>query len=353
MKTNEFFAQLWARIRAFFAQQTPKSIFLMVCGCIVLIAVGVSLCGAFDKSKKHIERKLYGEEIGENGLRYKRGVHIYNPANGEVLVDSIDWLYVAHDDTIGILAKNHKRAYINLNTAKIITSLDYNKAWIFSCERGVMVRNDTVYIFRPDGSVVNPNGFKYRKQYEMLFYADRLVVNVENDLEGLIDTAAQWVLPPQYKSIEIDYAHKLYNTRLDEQCIVYDYDLHPLLQGNYKSIDVDWSEGLIATEYNGIQHLFSYEGKLLYQVIFKRIEALDYNTGRKDAEDRDIYEETDCFVYVDYNDKKGLMDKHYKVLTPPLFHDIEAQTRHTFFASFGEYSKRFGTLIDDHGKAIR
>lgn len=47
------------------------------------------------------------------------------------------------------------------------------------------------------------------------------------------------------------------------------------------------------------------------------------------------------------------MDKHYHVLTPQLFHSIEAQTKHVFFASFGEYSDRFGTLIDDHGKALR
>jgi hypothetical protein len=116
---------------------------------------------------------------------------------------------------------------------------------------------------------------------------------------------------------------------------------------------VDWSEGLIVTEHNGIQRLFDYEGKLVYKVIYKGIEELVYNTHRQDSEGKDIYEETDCYVYVDYNNKRGLMDKHYRVLTPPLFCSIEAQTKHVFFASFGEYSDRFGTLIDDHGKALR
>jgi hypothetical protein len=46
------------------------------------------------------------------------------------------------------------------------------------------------------------------------------------------------------------------------------------------------------------------------------------------------------------------MDKRYQILTPPLFYDITAQTKHTFFASFGNWSNRFGTLIDDHGKPI-
>lgn len=187
----------------------------------------------------------------------------------------------------------------------------------------------------------------------MLFHNDKLVVNVDNDKVGLIDTAAQWVLPPLYSMIENEYRHRLYNTRTNDACIIYNHDLDTILIGDYKSVDVDWSEGLIATEHNGIQHLFSYEGKLIYEVIFKSIEELAYNTGRKDAHGNEIWEETNCYVYVDYNNKKGLMDKRYRVLTPPLFYDIEAQTKHTFFASFGEWSNRFGTLIDEHGKPIR
>ena len=336
-----------------FKSLSTKSILFIITSIVVLIATISSLCASFSSTSKHVKDKLYGEEIGNNRLRYKHGDHIYNPETGQILVDSIEWLHVKYGDTIAILAKNNRRAYINLNTAELITPLIYDKAWTFSCHRGVMVKSDTIFIFRRDGSIVNPDGFKYKNQYELLYHADKLVVNVDHDKVGLIDTAAQWVLPPVYSLIENEYQHRLYNTRLDDQCIVYSYDLDTVLMGNYKTIDVDWSEGLIATEHNGIQHLFSYEGKLIYEVIFKAIKELTYNTGRKDAHGNNIWEETNCYVYVDYNNKKGLMDKRYRVLTPPLFHDIKAQTKHTFFASFGEWSNRFGTLIDEHGKPIR
>ena len=42
--------------------------------------------------------------------------------------------------------------------------------------------------------------------------------------------------------IENEYQHRLYNTRIDDQCIVYSYDLDTVLLGHYKTIDVDWSE---------------------------------------------------------------------------------------------------------------
>ena len=345
MKLSSFFQR--------FKSLSTKSILFIIASIVVLIATISSLCASFSSTSKHVKDKLYGEEIGDNHLRYKHGCHIYDPETGKILVDSIDWLHVSYSDTIAILAKNNRRAYINLNTAELITPLVYEKAWEFSCDRGIMVKSDTIYIFRRDGSIVNPNGFKYKKQYEMLYHNDKLVVNVDNDKVGLIDTAAQWVLPPLYSMIENEHSHRLYNTKINDECIVYNYALDTVLMGNYKAIDVDWSEGLIATEHNGIQHLFSYEGKLIYEVIFKAIKELTYNTGRKDAHGNEIWEETNCYVYVDYNNKEGLMDKRYRVLTPPLFYDIKAQTKHTFFASFGEWSNRFGTLIDEHGKPIR
>ena len=338
-------------LRRFWQARSRSVRVLLVCAPVIIAALVYSLARSGSSAPKAIQKRLYGEEIGRNGLRYKHGAHIYNPETGEILVDSITWLHINRGDTIAILAKNHRRAYINLNTAELITPLQFDRAWEFACNRGIMSRNDSLFIFRRDGSLVSTSGLTAGNQYEYLFYENRLALNVDYDHVGLLDTAGNWVLEPIYQKIETNYGHRLYNTRLGDECIVYGYDLQPVLRGAYKSVDVDWSEGLIATEHNGIQRLFDYEGKLLYQVIYKRIETLEYT--HKDKNGDDISEETDCYVYVDYNNKRGLMDKHYRVLTPPLFHDIEAQTKHVFFASFGEFSNRFGTLIDDHGKALR
>ena len=350
---TSFFARLWVGIVAFWKARSIATRVILVCLPVIIIATCISFSKSLKSAPKVIEKRLYGEEIGRNGLRYKHGAHIYDPETNEILVDSIEWLHISRGDTIAILAKKHRRAYINLNTAELITPLEYDKAWEFACNRGIMSRKDSLFIFRRDGSQVNLEGIVVRNQYDHQFYDNKLVMKVDYDRVGLMDTACQWILEPTYSKIETDYGRRLFNTKLGEECIVYDFELKPVLRGAYKNIDIDWSEGLIATEHNGIQRLFDYKGKLIYKVIFKKIENLTYNTGRQDKDEKDIYEDTDCFVYVDYNNKKGLMDKHYQVLTPPLFHSIEAQTKHIFFASFGDYSNRFGTLIDDHGKALR
>lgn len=343
----------WAINLPTLRHMTFKQIILIFGSAIILIALTYAAIGTSSSSKKHLKNAIYGEEIGNNGLRYKHGDHIYNPKTGKILIDSIAWLHIPYGDSIGILAKNGKRAYINLNTGKTITPLSYDKAWEFNNERGIMVKDDSIYIFKPDGELVNPVGLKYNGQYELLFYRGKLALKIADKRVGLIDTAAQWILQPVYTYIKTEHQHNLYNTKLDEQCIVYNYELDTVLIGNYKEIAIDWSEGIIATEHNGIQHLFDYKGKLIYEVIFQDIRELTYNTMRLDSDGKEIWESTECYAYIDYNDKEGLMDKNYKVLTPPLFHDIKAKGKHIFFATFGEYHDKFGTLIDNHGKPIR
>ena len=348
-KMRLLLTQCWNKLQ----KCSLKSIIISCCIGIIGIALIYALIGTFFSSQNNLKNVLYGEVIGNKGLRYKHGDYIYNPKTGEILVDSISWLHVSYADSIGILAKNGKRAFINLNTGQVLTPLDYDKAWEFNSGRGIMIKNDSIYIFRTDGSLVNPVGFKYNGQYQMLFNRGKLVLKLDNKKVGLLDTAATWILEPNYTYITDEYNHDIYNAKIDEQCIVYNHDLDTILIGNYKKVNVDWSQGIIVTEHNGIQHLFDYNGKLVYEVIFKDIRELTYNTMRTDHNENEIWESTDCYAYTDYNGKEGLMDKNYKVLTPPLFYSINARGKHIFFATFGEWNKQFGTLIDHHGKPIR
>lgn len=155
---SSFFVRVWTGIAAFWKARSTSSRVMLVCLPVILIAISLAFSRSFKTAPKAIEKRLYGEEIGRDGLRYKHGAHIYNPETGKILVDSIEWLHVTRGDTIAILAKNHRRAFINLNNAQLITPLDYDKAWEFSCNRGIMSRHDSLFIFRRDGSLVNTTG---------------------------------------------------------------------------------------------------------------------------------------------------------------------------------------------------
>ena len=165
-----------------------------ISAAIVVTAIGVALYKHYEKPVKN---KLLGNEIGTNGLRYVYHDYIYNPKTGKKLVTDVDWLYISSNDSIGILAKEGKRAYINLNTANLITPLEFDKAWVFACNRGVMIKNDSVFIFRRNGSQVLPEPLPYQQEYELIFYRNQFVIHGTPDLVGVIDTTGQWVLPPE------------------------------------------------------------------------------------------------------------------------------------------------------------
>lgn len=341
----------WASVKAFWTSRKWGVKLLTVC---IISLMGYGLYSMLDRAYR--QRKIescYDYSIGQKGLQYnelKR--RIYNPKTKTVIVDKIEWLHYHHSDTIGILAKDNKRAFINLNTGQLITPLTFDKGWQFSCKRGVLSRNDSLYIFRPDGSQVNAEGIPTIDNYEFVFHNNQLLVKQDIDQYGLLDTAAHWLLEPEYKQLDIDYHHQRIIGQIEEEWVVYDFGIQEKLRGPYKSIQSDWTEGLIVTELDGIQHLYSYDGQLLHKVIYRSIERIRYDTEKTDHNGNTIYAETDCYMYQNYDYKCGLMDKNYRPLTPAIFYDIEAQNKHLFFASFGEYHHSFGTMIDEYGHEI-
>ena len=69
-----------------------KSILLLSSGLVVLIATIVALSGTISSASKRMEKNLYGEEIGNNHLRYKYGCHIYNPETGKMEAASGEYI---------------------------------------------------------------------------------------------------------------------------------------------------------------------------------------------------------------------------------------------------------------------
>ena len=55
---------------------SARSILLLTSGIVILIATIVALSGTISSATKRVEKKLYGEEIGDNHLRYKHRCHI-------------------------------------------------------------------------------------------------------------------------------------------------------------------------------------------------------------------------------------------------------------------------------------
>lgn len=347
-KITSIFANVWNYIKR------HKGLFIVV--LVIAVAYGIYSC------RFRIGRLLnsddydyyYEEEVGKNGYIYDRSNGwIKEPYTGIKVITDIDWIRL-DGDSICVIAIDDKRAYINLNTCKLITDLVYDKAWVFCNGVGVMTRGDSIYVFDRTGKQINKRAYYYDDEYELLFHDGVMVVHDDKEHVGVIDTKCQWIFPPIYDELEYDVDHKLCSVRKGDKRMVFNNDMDTILCGEWKKVSISYSAGIVVTETNGVERLFDYDGKLLCDVVYSDIETLSYNTGRTDSDDDYIYEECNCLVYSNYSGKKGLMDRDYKILTPPIYSDITAKSRHILFATFSDnWYNEVGTLIDDHGHQIR
>jgi len=310
-------------------------IFLSVAAAIVLTVLACSKV-----NEAEFRELAYDEwEVGDNGLIYKTGERLFDPKSNKTLVNDIDWLQYETYDSIGVLAKKGKRAFINLNTGKLLTSLSYDHGWFFRSNRGVMERNDSLFIFDRSGKVLNKVGIPARGNnlYEYLFNDGKMVVEAEPNKYGILDTAARWIMEPIYDHLEHNWDNQLYSCKLGDTWSVLNYDLDTIMCGKWKNLDISWNSGIIVTETNGIERSYSYEGKLLFNVIYESIDQLYYDD-----------EPTGLFRYTAHSGKCGLMDSNYKPLTPPQFYEIEARSKSVFFGYYGD----FGVLLNRKGQTI-
>ncbi len=210
-----------------------KKWIVIVIAATMVVFFAIDIVGTIQLSRQRILMDRYGVPIGAGTLNYMRGErkYIYDRNTGEIKIDSIDWIYIEDFDSLAILAKNNKRAYFNVNTCELLTDLYGDRAWAFLCGRGVMSKGDSVIIYKRDGSVVPTPHIHYKNENEMVYKDGTLTVAGDNSLYGLIDTAAQWILPPECAYIVTDTVRKVHITKKDGLFNIYDYNLTPIISG--------------------------------------------------------------------------------------------------------------------------
>lgn len=207
-----------------------KKYIVIFIAATMVVFFAIDIVGTIQLSSKRIALDKYGTHIGSGNMYYKRDSlnFLYDISTGEVKIDSIDWIYVEDFDTLAILAKYNKRAYFNINTGELLTDITGDKAWAFLGDRGVMSKGDSITIYRRDGSVVPSSHIHYRNEVEMTFRGGALIVAGDDSLYGLIDTAAQWILPPENVYIVTDTVRKIHIAKKDSIFNIYDFNITPI-----------------------------------------------------------------------------------------------------------------------------
>ena len=138
----------------------------------------------------------------------KGNITVYDKEKKEALLEDIQWLntYKKDKDSLLVFAKDDKRGYLNINSAKVqIPAEKYTRAWIFSEGVAVVEEDGVIKFIDPQNNVLADNvEFCIISGYEYVFHNGGCIVENPIDLtkRGLMDKYGKWLISPEYDRIE-------------------------------------------------------------------------------------------------------------------------------------------------------
>lgn len=321
---------------------------------ILAVVFIVSICDTYyDKHYKEahcydpdcIHSEFLGKNIYYHNLDDGRG-YVFNSKTEEKILRHITWISRPMDnDSLICFCDGKKRGYFSKNTGEVVIPAKYNHAWVFSDGLACVDDNGTINFIDGTGQVVIDNVAPYVPKMDGLFFYGGYCVVDDNcgEITNLIDKSGKNVLPQEYTSIQGVPDCGLWIVKKGEMQGVYDRDFRVLIPLSDCSVWVQ--EGTIKqTLPNHTIKNYTLSGELINDFYIATIRKLEYEMDdvlyrRVQVEDIDDSGElTEMPQYEAYHPTatarlrayvagdlyEGLMTAEGRVVTMPLYKDIEA-----------------------------
>lgn len=297
---------------------------------------------------------------------YENGSHGYirDERSGKKVLRDVAWIVESDgNDSLMCFASKGYRGYFNMNTGKVDIPADrYTKAWDFSEGfAAVMDGDSTIRFINPSGKVVIDIDFRYTPKCDkrpFVFREGYCAMVGSNGAWGLINSQGKWCVKPQYDYIK--YNDKgFWTVWKDGRKGLMNDSLRLVLEPVFRDVVVD-SYGLEALMENYVRQLFAFDGTLIHDFTYTRVDDLVYKTGSEDEEQYDCKWELSPYkvYYTTYStedvDRAGLLGPDGKPITPPLYREIKAVSAYCFrcFFDYDCDGEGLSVLIDNKGKVI-
>lgn len=227
----------------------------------------------------------------------------------------MDWIQEATADTLSAFGRNGKFGFVNNKTGEIAIAKRYHNAWGFSDGLAGVQQDGYIGFIDHQGNVVIDFMFPaYGNDLEgYSFKYGYCVAANENGKKGIIDKTGTWVIRPGY---------------------------------DYASVCKDYA--IVAND--GVQMQISYDGIVENPYVLANIEPLYYSREEHEYSYEEEKHYTDFYAYC-AGGRWGLMDKHCRRLTKPIFDSITALSGDIFRATLMDGSSEI--LLDANGDTIK
>ncbi len=291
--------------------------------------------------------------------------------DGHKTIGDIVWMAkpLGHD-SLCCYSDGAKRGYFSKYTGEPVIEPKYGHAWVFSEGLAAVEEGGRIKFIDQTGKVVIDNGLEYDKDAEgyVFHYGYCVASEVGSRKYGLIDRQGDWAVKAGYD--EITPVDSMWLMRAGGK------------EGVMKAVDMSFLIPMADVEIkcghdcfyvkgrDNVVAMYGRDGKIIddshvYRVkpLFYETNELAYNTRKTYDENGDVltsetdYENpTNLMSAADRNAYEngfgdyGLISEDGKIITPPLYKNIQALARGVYMC---EDAGGFGILVDNDGKRIK
>lgn len=310
-----------------------------------------------------ISRDIYYHDHGD-GKGY-----VYNVHTREKTIRNVAWIAKpTGKDSLICFSDGKKRGYFSKYTGQVIIEPKYARAWIFSEGLASVEEDGYIKFIDGTGKVVIDKKMGYISNMEgYVFHGGYCVIDSsDGELCGLMDKTGKMVLPLEYSSIRPVDEFKLWRVEKGEEMGVLDGNLKPVLPLSECSIYI--GEGTIdVTMPDHTMRKYDLQGTLINDFYIADVRMLEYEKEeivyreRTEVDSDDYYEdEQDEYyhpkatarlrAYVAGDGYEGLMTSEGRVVTMPLYRDIEAIDYDLYLCSSTNYDK---VIVNGKGEFVK
>ncbi|MBP5190804.1 MAG: WG repeat-containing protein [Bacteroidales bacterium] len=285
-------------------------------------------------------------------------------SKGRRVLKNIEWIQCSlGDDSIACYSDGERRGYFDVRNGRVVVQPTYDHAWIFSEGLAAVASRNAVQFIDTTGRIAINRKFGYSSIDDgYVFHRGHCAVRDSSSQRmGLIDREGNWVLAPVYESIEVVDTFWLVKEDYRQAVISHGMDtIMPMMEAEYWICDTN----IYVTFANHTQSTYSLRGELIASMLIRDVNQMKYNTGELLYSQKRIYEDSDETYYSDYDARKaiatclryeaesgwyGLMSTDGRIITPPIYNEIEAIGKDIYLCST-DYGR--GIVLDSHGNKV-
>ena len=321
----------------------------VVVGIFAVILVYAFCNHIYDKYYKHTycydPDCACSEYLGMNIYYHDRGEglsYVFNSLTKEKILKNLDWIAKPDGvDSLVCFSDGKKRGYFNKNTGEVVIPARYDHAWLFSEGLASVDENGSIKFIDPTGKTVIDNVAPYKPEMDGLFFHGGycLIDNEGPELSCLIDKSG-WTVLQEFNNIIHSNNYELWKVCKGNEQGVYDKELNLIIPMTEASIHL-YDDEICMTMPDHTMRKYDMKGHLIHDFYIESVRDLEFEKPEIvnrppsiNVASEEIVETIDenyrpkaiarLRAYTAGNNYDGLMTREGRIVTRPLYENIEA-----------------------------